>query len=108
MFDGSIPLPAPSAADATLEHLTNTVGRCVDSGRFFASTDPGTLSRELWLLGHGACSLYATGVMTFAELAPTIRSGLAHLYAAAGDAPERARSSVCDGWKRIWADEDHG
>lgn len=100
MFDGALPLPDPAAADATLAHLVGAIRRAVDVGRLGADLDPGALAHELWMLGHGACMLLATGVLTFEQVEPTVTSGLARLYLAAGDDAARAHRSVRQGWAR--------
>ena len=100
MFDGSLPLPDEAAADGALGHLVAAVQRCVDSGRFVSSLDAVGFAHEVWLFGHGACMLFVTGVMPFEVVEPVMRSGLARLYSAAGEDPERAGRSVADGWRR--------
>lgn len=100
MFDGTLPLPDPGAADATLEHLVGAVRRAAACGRFDDDIDALGLAHELWMLGHGACMLLATGVMPFEQLQPVVTGGLVHLYRAAGDDAELARRSVRHGWAR--------
>lgn len=98
MFDGSLPLPDDQAADATLEHVVTAVRRCIEARRFAPETDALTLAHELWMLGHGACMLFVTGVMSFGQVEPHVRSGLARLYSAAGDDPKLAARSLAEGW----------
>lgn len=100
MFDGSLPLPDGRAADATLGHVVAAVRRCVDSGRFVPQIDAVAFSHELWMLGHGACMLFVTGVMSFEQVEPLVSSGLVRLYCAAGDDPELAARSFAEGWPR--------
>ncbi|GAA1711089.1 TetR/AcrR family transcriptional regulator [Isoptericola hypogeus] len=100
MFDGSLPLPDSGAANATLEHLVSAVRRAVAGGRFDADVDPLGLAHQLWMLGHGACMLLATGVMPFEQVEPVVTSGLACLYQAAGDDAGLAGASVRSGWER--------
>ncbi|WGW11291.1 TetR/AcrR family transcriptional regulator [Saxibacter everestensis] len=100
MFDGSLPLPDGQAADATLQHIIDTVQRALDSERFDAGIDAVAFANELWMLGHGACMLFVTGVLPFERVEPIVTSGLARLYQAAGDGPEVARRSLGRGWAR--------
>ena len=100
MFDGSLPLPDEAAADGSLGQLISAVRRCVAAVRFAATLDVAGFATEIWLFGHGACMLFVTGVLPFEAVEPVTWSGLARLYSAAGDDPERAASSVTDGWTR--------
>jgi len=100
MFDGSLPLPDPEAADALLGHLVDAVRRSTDAGRFAATLDAVAFANEVWMLGHGACMLVATGVLPFEAVEPVATSGLAHLYRAAGDDPDRTARSLATGWAR--------
>lgn len=100
MFDGSLPLPDADAADAALLRLVDAVQRAVDAGRFDPSVDVVAFANELWMLGHGACMLVTTGVLTFDQVEPTVLSALTHLYAAAGDDPPQADRSLATGWAR--------
>lgn len=103
MFDGSLPLPDPDAADSTLRHVIDAVGRAVSAGRFRIDVDPIELANELWMMGHGACTLVVNGVLSYEQVEPVILSGLEHLYAAAGDNAYDARRSITNGWARIAA-----
>lgn len=100
MFDGSLPLPDGRAADATLGHVVTAVRWCIDSRRFRSEVDAVVFAHELWMLGHGACMLFVTGVMSFEQIEPLVRSGLLRLYSAAGDDPELAARSLAQGWVR--------
>ncbi|MFY7065308.1 TetR/AcrR family transcriptional regulator [Nocardiopsis changdeensis] len=100
MFDGSLPLPDDRAADATLGHLVDAVERAVAAGRFDAGVEPRAFAHELWMLGHGACMLFATGVLSFEQVEPIVTSGLTRLYRAAGDDPDAAGRSSGEGWAR--------
>ena len=100
MFDGSLPLPNSQAADATLEQLASAVLRCITEQRFDSELDALGFANELWMLGHGACMLFVTGVMDFEQVEPLVRSGLVRMYSAAGDAPESAEVSLTEGWTR--------
>lgn len=68
--------------------------------RFAPEVDAVAFSHELWMLGHGACMLFVTGVMSFEQVEPHVRSGLVRLYCAAGDDPELADRSLAKGWVR--------
>lgn len=98
MFDGSLPLPDAPAADAALQRLVDAVQRAVDAGRFDPGIDPVELANELWMLGHGACMLVATGVLGFDQVEPVVLSALTRLYCASGDDPDRVRHSLAQGW----------
>ncbi|QJW38376.1 WHG domain-containing protein [Cellulosimicrobium protaetiae] len=100
MFDGSLPLPDSGAADATLGHLVGAVRRAVASGRFDDDVDVLGFAHELWMLGHGACMLLVTRVLSFEQVEPVVTSGLVHLYRAAGDDARSAARSVERGWAR--------
>lgn len=99
MFDGSLPLPDAEAADATLHHLVEVIERCVRDGRFDSTTDAVLLANELWMLGHGACMLVATGVLPSERVEPVVRSGLVRLVLGAGDARAHATASLTTGWR---------
>lgn len=98
MFDGSLPLPDGPSADASLQILVDQVRRAVDGGRFDRDVDPVALGYEVWLFGHGACMLVATGVLPFEQVEPIMTSGLVRLYRGAGDDPDAAVRSVERGW----------
>lgn len=100
MFDGNLPLPDRDAADDTLGHLVAAVARASDEGRFSPDLDPSAFAHELWMLGHGACSLVATKVLAFSDVEPLVTSGLVRLYISAGDDPTLARASLDAGWQR--------
>ncbi|MFL1377410.1 TetR/AcrR family transcriptional regulator [Nocardiopsis protaetiae] len=100
MFDGSLPLPDGRAADATLQHLVDTVRRAVEAKRFDPGVEALAFAHELWMLGHGACMLVATGVLSFEQVEPIVTSGLARLYRAAGDDPDATGRSLNEGWAR--------
>lgn len=100
MFDGSLPLPDAPAADAALQRLVDAVQRAVNAGRFDSDVDPVVLANEIWILGHGACMLVATGALQFEQVEPIVLSGLARLYRASGDDPDRASNSLTKGWAR--------
>lgn len=100
MFDGSLPLPDGRAADATLQVLIDAVGRAADAGRFDHDLDAVAFANEVWMLGHGACMLFATGVLSFEQVEPIVTPGLERLYRGAGDDRESARKSLHDGWAR--------
>lgn len=100
MFEGSLPLPDGRAADATLQHLIDTVQRGIDAERLDVEIDAVAFANELWMLGHGACMLFVAGVHSFEQVEPIVISALAHLYRAAGDDPDAAKRSVDHGWPR--------
>lgn len=102
MFDGALPLPDAAAADASLQYLVGCIARAVELGRFDAELDPRRFANEVWMLGHGACMLLATGVLTFDQVEPVVTSGLVRLYTAAGDDQERAARSLDAGWSSVF------
>lgn len=100
MFDGALPLPDSGAADAPLGRLVEAVQRAKDAGRFSPDLDPVAFANEVWMLGHGACMLVATGVLPFEAVEPIVTSALIRLYTGAGDDPDAARRSLEQGWAR--------
>ncbi len=100
MFDGSLPLPDDQAAGATLQCLIEIVQRAMNSERVDPGLDAVVFANELWMLGHGACMLFTTGVLSFDQVEPMVTSGLVRLYGAAGDDPDSARRSLDYGWVR--------
>lgn len=98
MFDVGFELADAGAADETLHRLVRAIDRAKADGRFHAEVDPLELATQSWTIGHGLASLVATG--------PLPRQSLAHgvplltaLFTSAGDAPDRCRRSVEDGWR---------
>ncbi|WP_053384029.1 TetR/AcrR family transcriptional regulator [Leucobacter celer] len=100
MFDGSLPLPDGQAADATMRHLIDAVQRAAEAGRLDPGLDAVEFANEVWMLGHGACMLFATAVLPFERVEPVVTSALTRLYRAAGDDPEAAERSLESGWAR--------
>lgn len=98
MFDASVDLEDPIAADATLHRMVSTVARAQSSGRFRADVVPLDLALQAWIIGHGLVSLVANGPLDESLLAHGA-SMLTALYSSAGDSPDRCRASVEAGWQ---------
>jgi AcrR family transcriptional regulator len=97
MFDDTVELEDPAAADAALQHLVDAAGRAKASGRFSADVDPAELAVQSWAIGHGLASLTVTGPLPREALAHAVPM-LAALFVSAGDEPARCRQSVEHGW----------
>lgn len=100
MFDASVDLEDLQAADATLEYLVQAARRVRNADRFHPDIDPLELAIQSWAIAHGLVSLVAGG--------PLPRHTLDHgppmltaLFIGAGDQPERCRTSVEQGWRRL-------
>ena len=96
MFDDSVALEDLQAADDSLEHLVQAVGRGVEAGRYRAGTVPLELATQSWMVCHGMVSLVATGPLPDGALAygPPM---LTALLVGAGDEPGRCAASVARG-----------
>jgi AcrR family transcriptional regulator len=97
MFDDTVELEDPAAADAALQHLVDAAGRAKAAGRFSAAVDPADLAVQCWAIGHGLASLTVTGPLPREALAYAVPM-LAALFVSAGDEPARCRQSVEHGW----------
>ncbi|MFD4468369.1 TetR/AcrR family transcriptional regulator [Rhodococcus sp. NPDC058505] len=98
MFDDTIELDDPRAADDTLNYLVRAVQRAQRAGRFADTVVAADLATRCWVIGHGLVSLVATG--------PLDRRALDHgaamltaLLISAGDEPGRCERSVEAGWR---------
>jgi AcrR family transcriptional regulator len=97
MFDATVELEEPEAADATLQRLVDVVDRAKSAGRFSGDVDPVALATQSWAIGHGLASLTVTGPLPREALAHAVPM-LAALFVSAGDEPARCRQSVEQGW----------
>jgi hypothetical protein len=97
MFDDTVELADPAAADAALQHLVDAASRAKATGRFSADVDPAELAVQSWAIGHGLASLTVTGPLPHEALAHAVPM-LAALFVSAGDEPARCRQSVEHGW----------
>jgi AcrR family transcriptional regulator len=97
MFDATVELEDPAAADAALQLLVDAAGRAKAAGRFSADVDPAELAVQSWAIGHGLASLTVTGPLPPEALAHAVPM-LAALFVSAGDEPARCRQSVEQGW----------
>ena len=97
MFDAAFDLEDLGAADATLEHLVQAVGRGRDAGRFRADVVGLDLATQSWAIGHGLVSLVANGPLPRGTLDHAVPM-LTGLFVAAGDRPDRCLASVEHGW----------
>lgn len=100
MFDAAFDLENLEAADATLEHLVQAALRAAETGRFHPGTVPLDLAIQSWAVAHGLVSLVANGPLprqTLDHCVPLLTA----LYVGAGDAPDRCRLSVEEGWKQL-------
>jgi AcrR family transcriptional regulator len=97
MFDATVELEEPEAADATLRRLVDVVDRAKTAGRFSRDVDPVALATQSWAIGHGLASLTVTGPLPREALAHAVPM-LAALFVSAGDEPARCRQSVEQGW----------
>ena len=85
MFDAAADLEDPASADRTV-------------GRLAADADPAAVATRFWAAGHGRASLGVTDVLPFeavGQQAPELAVGV---FVAAGDRPERCRTSVREVW----------
>lgn len=97
MFDADMELEDSDAADETLHILVRTIERAGQSGRFVSDVDALDLATQAWMIGHGLASLVATGPLDRRAAAHAVPL-LTALYSSAGDAPDRCRRSVEQGW----------
>lgn len=98
MFDATVDLEDPAAADESLLSLVRAVERSVAAGRFRADVDPVAVATQAWAIGHGLASLATTGPLPPEALAHGVPMLIA-LYTHHGDDPERCRHSVEAGWR---------
>ncbi len=97
MFDATVDLEDPQAADDTLERLVQAVVRGNEAARYHRDTVALQLATQAWMVVHGLVSLVATGPLADESL----RHGpflLTSLLVGAGDEPRRCRRSVEQGW----------
>lgn len=97
MFDASVDLEDPDAADSGLQHLVAAAVRGRTAGRFRVDVDPLALATQTWIVGHGLVSLVATGPLPDDTLNMGVPM-LTALFVAAGDEPNRCEESVRSGW----------
>ncbi len=97
MFDDTVALEDPQAADDTLERLVQAVERGRAAERYEQDVVPLDLATQAWMVGHGLVSLVATGPLPDRDLrhGPTL---LTALLVGAGDEPRRCHRSVRRGW----------
>lgn len=98
MFDAEFPLLDARAADATLEHLVQAAGRGRSAARFDHDVVPLDLAVRAWAMTHGVVSLVATGPLG-ADALEHVPPMLHAVFTAAGDDPDRCRTSVQRGWR---------
>ena len=98
MFDTTADLENPAAADTGFQVLVAGAERARQAGRFADSCDTLAVATQLWAAGHGQLMLVLTGVLPRQALEPLATGTACALFVAAGDAPERCRRSVLDGW----------
>lgn len=99
MFDATVPLPDPAAADETFGHLVTAARRAIEIGRFATRHDPADVALRFWASGHGIVSLAVSGVLTNEVLYRHAPALAVAVFVDAGDAPERARRSVAAAWR---------
>lgn len=100
MFDGTVALPDPQAAEETFAVLRTGVQRAVDEGRFRSDLDVQGLTNQIWVAGHGVCMLVCSDVLGPEVFESTLKPLLVNLCIAAGDAAPRAEASIAAGWAR--------
>jgi AcrR family transcriptional regulator len=98
MFDASVDLEDPAAADESLLSLVRGVERATAAGRFHADVDAVGLATQSWAIGHGLASLVTTGPLPPDALAHGAPMLIA-LYTSCGDDPRACRRSVEAGWR---------
>jgi AcrR family transcriptional regulator len=101
MFDATIDLDDPEAADATLGTLVRAVARAREVGRFRGDVDDHDIATQTWIVGHGLSSLVVAGPLAAAALEHAIPM-LNALFVGAGDEPRRCHRSVRAGWHAAW------
>lgn len=97
MFDATVDLENPAAADDSLDILVTTVDRAKEAGRFSTGVDARSLATQCWAIGHGLVSLVATGPLPREALALGAPM-LVAMFVNSGDIPEACRDSVARGW----------
>jgi AcrR family transcriptional regulator len=98
MFDATVELEEPEAADATLRRLVDVVDRAKTAGRFSRDVDPVALATQSWAIGHGLASLTVTGPLPREALAHAVPM-LTALFVGVGDEQRQCRLSVEQGWR---------
>ena len=98
MFDTRAELTDPAVAGASFGELVACAARAGQAGRLAAGTDAEDIALRVWAAGHGLVLLVVTGVLPAAVLDRHSPPTLTALLVAAGDDPERCRSSVAVGW----------
>lgn len=98
MFDTTVDLPDPQAADDTLDFLVEAAARAVTAGRFADREPAHVLATRTWVVGHGLASLVATGPLPddTLGLAPGL---LESVFVGFGDDPRRCRTSIRRAWR---------
>lgn len=99
MFDSTFEIIDPASAAASFELLVDATRRAQGAGRFDPALDPGDVAMQYWATGHGLTSLTVTGVLSAADLRRHAPAAAAAIFTAAGDAADRARSSVDAAWR---------
>ena len=98
MFDATAELEDPVAAGASFQRLIDAAERARDEGRLSVGTDAVGLATRYWAMGHGLALLGIDGILPTEDLhGHGAESAWANLCAA-GDAPDRCRTSVTAGW----------
>jgi AcrR family transcriptional regulator len=101
MFDATVELDDPAAADATFAPVITAAARARTQGRFDPAADPHALAIRYWATGHGLTMLVLTGVLPREALSAHGPEVAYALFVAAGDDPARARRSVRNGWRAM-------
>lgn len=97
MFDDTVELADPLAADATLSYLVRAVERAKLAGRLSGEVVASDLATQCWIIGHGLTSLVATGPLA-REVLDYGATMLTALLIRAGDDPAQCERSVAGGW----------
>ncbi|MDH6283923.1 TetR/AcrR family transcriptional regulator [Prescottella agglutinans] len=97
MFDDTIELADPLAADETLSYLVRAVERAKLAGRLSDAVVAPELATQCWIIGHGLTSLVATGPLA-RDVLDYGATMLTALLIRAGDEPAQCERSVAGGW----------
>lgn len=97
MFDDTIELADPLAADETLGYLVRAVERAKLAGRLSDAVVASDLATQCWIIGHGLTSLVATGPLS-GDVLDYGATMLTALLIDAGDEPAQCARSVAGGW----------
>lgn len=100
MFDEAASLKDPDAADATFKVLGDAVRRAADDGQLGQATDPDEMATQLWLAGHGACSLLCAGVLDRATAYEHARRIFVSLCTAFGATEIAAEGASHQAWRQ--------